>query len=389
MKSWKFYIAVAFGIGLLLPAQAQPLEKPAEAELPHISVAQLSTLVGGPTKVSLHYENAELDTVIKEVSKKFAVPIALLQRTGAKGLVTFDLQDAPLWTVWETLRAQVQYDREGPKASARRSLLLLPVTTPDTTCETPLFQVRTSGLRTHAKGWSMAFYFVADPKVDIALSASLVRLTEAVDEQGNPFSVENVRATWISSTVPSLFYTSLSQTGAKPTGKKLARLRGVLTAYAILQREDWEMPLEKLPAEKIGTHDGVKEILSVSAVQPEETKERYNVELNRAFKSLIAYRFWNGAQTRANWAYTSALFAKVQLQDGQGRSFYLRQIKRDDNYENEFYFYNWIGQFERTPEDRQDSDILPEGEPVKLIWSVPTAIYRFELPFELTDVPIN
>ncbi len=392
MKFWKAYVALAVFVGLLLwPVQSQPpqhLEKPLEAKLPSLSAAQLSDIIGGPTKVSLHYENADFNAVMKDASEKFDVPLALSAQSGPKGPVTLDLKDAPLWAVYEALRTQVQPDRNGPKATPYHTLLIFPDSIIYATQETPLFQVRTSGLRAHATGWTMAIYLLTDPKFEIALSTGGIRLTEAIDEQGNNLLVDEVRSSSISSTVPALYLIPLSQRGAKPKGHKLVRLRGVVAAYAIVKRKAWEVPLKNLPQEKTIMRDGRPETLTISELQ-REGKERYKVELSRVYKSLIDYRFWNSTQMGLNHVSNYALFSRVQLLDAQGHKFYLQQIKTDVNYNDEAYSFDWTGHFERTPEDRRDSDILPEGEPVKLIWSLPGEIHRFEIPFELTDVPIN
>ncbi len=356
-----------------------------------MSVAQLADMVGGPTKVSLHYENADFEVVMQDASKKFAVPFALSARTGAKGPVTLDLQDAPLWTVWSALRDQVQYDRKAASIAPRGALLLTPTLAERTYAayDTPLFQVRTSGLRLSEKSWAMTLAVVADPKIEIAASSGRVRLTEALDDQGNSLMDDEIRSSSLYLTMPSLYYASLSQNRPEKIGKRLVRLRGIISAYAILKRDVWEIALADLPIEKTAVRNGVTEIISAANVQNEEEKKPYNVELTRAVKSLINYRFWDSTQTRLNSIYNYALFSNVQLQDAQGRTFFLRRTNVDATYDNEIYFYNWTGRFERTPENRKDDDILPEGEPTKLIWSVPSAIQRFEIPFELTDVPIN
>lgn len=392
MKFLKSSFLFALLAGLLSAVQSQPLEKPTEAEPPHLSATELSDLIGGPTKVPLHFENADLNDVIKEVTAKFGVPLALSVRTGSKGPVTFDLPDATFWEVCDILRTQVQYDRNGPKVAPTRSLLLIPPVTPYITHNTPLFQVRTPGFRTSDKGWTITLYLITDPKLEIAQSSGRIRLTEVIDEQGrnlveNP--TEEVRTSTLYSTVPSLYYSSLSKTGAKPEGKKIVRVRGVVSAYAVLGREPWEISLKELPQEKTIVRDGVTQTLNISAVQRDEDKERYNVELSRSYKSLINYRFWPGSETRKNYVYNYALYAGIQLLDAQGRKFFLRRMNSDANYDNEIYFYSWTGRYERTPEDKREDDILPEGEPAKLIWPLPGEIRRFEVPFELTDVPIN
>ena len=328
---------------------------------------------------------------MQDASKKFAVPFALSSRTGAKGPVTLDLQDAPLWNVWAALQEQVQYDRKAASGTPRGALLLTPTVAGRAyaTYDTALFQVRTSGLRLSDKSWAMTLAIVADPKIEIAASSGRVRLTEMVDDEGNNLLDDEIRSSSLYLTMPSLYYSSLSRKRPEKIGKRLVRLRGIISAYAVLKRDVWEINLAELPVEKTAIRDGVTEIFSVANVKEEEDKKRYNVELTRAIKSLINYRFWNSTQTRLNSIYNYALFSSVQLQDEQGREFFLRRTNVDANYDNEIYFYTWTARFERTPENRQDDTILPEGEPTKLIWSVPTTIQRFEIPFELTDVPIN
>ena len=388
MKFWKLLFAF---VCFALPTVAQPIEKPSEAELPHLSVAELSEMVGGPTTVSLHYENADFDAVLKEVSQKFGVPLALSPRTSAKGPVSLDLPGAPLWKVWETLREQVQYDRKGPSETPRRALLLTPVLAGRTyaTYDTPLFQVRTLGLRLSDKSWTMTLAVIADPKIEIGASSSRVRLTEMVDDEGHNLLDDEIRSSTLYLNSPSLYYASLARKRPEKIGKRLVSLKGVISAYAIVKRQSWQISLADLPVEKTTTRNGITEIISATSVQNDKEKDRYNVELSRAIKSLINYRFWSSAQTRFNNAFNYALFSSVQLQDAQDRNFSLRKTSVDANYNDEAYFYTWSGRFERTPENKSDDDIKPEGEPAKLIWSVPTSIERFEIPFELTDVPIN
>jgi hypothetical protein len=389
MKFLKSVIAFVTCFCLSLPVQSQPLEKTAEPELPALSVAQLSQMVGGPTKVSLHYDNADFDAALKDVSTKFDVPFAFSARTGPKGPLTLDLHDAHLWTVWEALRGQVQYDRKAPSIAPRGSLLLTPTLAERTysTYDTSLFQVRTLGMRTNDKNWTMTLAVVADPKIEIAPSSGRVHLTEAIDDEGHNLLSDDVHASFLYPTMSSVYYSSVSQNRPEKVGKRLVRLRGVITAYAILKREPWEVTLTDVPAEKTAVRDGVTEVINVANVQRDE-KDHYSVELSRALKSLINYRFWDSRQTRLNSVYNYALFSSVQLQDAQGRKFYLHHTNVDADYDNEIYLYTWTGRFERAPENQADA-ILPEGEPTKLIMNLPLEVQRFELPFELTDVPIN
>jgi hypothetical protein len=383
------FALVTLSIGL--PVQAQPLENPAEAEGPAISVEQLEKLLDGPTRVSLRHENANLDVVLKDATQKLGVPFGLSARIGARGPVTLDLKDAPLWTVWDVLRQQVQVDRKGPTIAPRGPVLLTPLTTAthQTTFENSLFQVRTLGLRQNNKGWTMVVNLVADPKIEISPSSGRIQLTEALDDQGNNLLAHEVRTSTLYSTMASVWYSSFSQIRQAPLGKRLLRLRGTISGNAILKRENWEVPLADLPVHKIIERDGNSEILRIGEVRRDEDKDRYFVELSREVKSLINYRFWGASKLRANSLYNAALISGVRLVDAKGSRFYLRKSDVSANYEDETYRYEWTGRFDAKPEDRRPDDVLPGGEPAKLVWPLPGEMHRFEMPFELKDVPIN
>lgn len=385
-----FFVFVAANAALSFPTCSQPIEKPVEAELPTISIAALSDLVGGPTKIPLHYENAALDSVVKDASQKFEVSFALSARTGAKGPITLDLPPVPLWTAWEALRNQVQYDRTAATVAPRNALVISPLAAerPYLTSETPLFQVRALGARVSEKAWTLTLYIVADPKIELAPSSGRVHITEATDDEGNNLMNSEIRTSLLYQTMPSVYYSALSQDRPAKLGKRV-HLRGTVTAYAILKREPWEVDLNTAHAEKTIENHGVREVFSVTGVSRDEDKERYKLELSRALKSLINYRFWGGTQTRFNTVYNYALFSDVQLLDAQGRKFYQRGTGADANYDNETYLYNWTGRFGRTPENRTADEPLAEGEPAKLIWNLPGELHRFEMPFELNDVPLN
>ncbi|HEY0074540.1 MAG TPA: hypothetical protein VGB77_10585 [Abditibacteriaceae bacterium] len=372
-------------------AWSQPLENPTEAEGPVISVEQLEKLVDGPTRVSLRHENANLDVVLKDATRKLGVPFGLSARIGARGPVTLDLKDAPLWTVWDALRQQVQVDRKGPAIAPRGPLLLTPVViqSQQVTYENSLFQVRTLGLRQNNKGWTMVVNLVVDPKIEISPSSGRIQLTEAVDDQGNNLLAHEVRTSTLYSTMASVWYTSLSQIRQAPLGKRLLRLRGTISGNAILKRENWEVAVADLPAQKTIERDGNTEVLRMSEVRRDDDKDRYFVEVSREVKSLINYRFWGATKLRANSLHNAALISGVRLEDATGSRFYLRKSDANANYEDETYRYEWTGRFDAKPEDRRADDVLPDGEPAKLIWPLPGEMHHFEMPFELKDVPIN
>ena len=252
---------------------------------------------------------------MQDAATQFSVPFALSARTGAKGPVTMDLSDAPLWTVWAALQEQVPRPARRFDFTPRGALLLTPIVAGRAyaTYDTALFQVRTSGLRLSEKSWAMTLAVVADPKIEIAPSSGRVRLTEMVDDEGNNLLDDEIRSSSLYLTMPSLYYSSLSRKRPEKIGKRLVRLRGTISAYAILKRDVWEINLADLPAEKNVIRNGVTEIFTAANVEEEE-KKLYNVELTRAIKSLINYRFWNSTQTRLNSIYNYALFSSVQLQ---------------------------------------------------------------------------
>lgn len=372
-------------------AWSQPLENPTDAERPAISVEQLEKLADGPTRVSLQHENASLDEVLKDATRKLGVPFGLSARIGARGPVTLDLKDAPLWTVWDALRQQVQVDRKGPTIAPRGPLLLTPVTIAahQTTFENSLFQIRTVGLRQTDKGWTMVVNLVADPKIEISPSSGRIQLTEAIDDQGNNLLAHEVRTSTLYSTMASVWYSSLSQIRQARLGKRLLRLRGTISGNAILKRENWEVPVADLPVQRIIERDGNREILRIGEVRRDDDKGRYFVELSREVKSLINYRFWGATKLRANSLHNAALISGVRLEDAKGSRFYLRKSDANANYEDETYRYEWTGRFDARPEDRRPDEVLPDGEPAKLVWPLPGEMHRFEMPFELKDVPIN
>lgn len=389
MNVFKRFFALAM-VSVCLPVHSQPLEKPSEIEIPALSIEQLTEIVGGPTRVSLRHENAELDAVLKDATQKLGVPFALSTRMGAKGLVTLDLQEAPIWQVWDALREQVQVNRKGPSIAPRGALLLtpLPAQGQQVTYENRLFQLRPLSLRQNEKGWTMVVHLVADPKIEIGSSSGRIQLTEAVDEQGNNLLAGEVRTSTLYTTMPAVWYSSFSRIRQAAVGKRLIRLRGTISGNAIMKRENWEVPLANLPGQKIIERDGQTEILRVSQVRRDK-EDRYFVELSREVRSLINYRFWGAAKLRANSLLNATLFRDVRLEDAKGRRFYLRKSDAEAGYEDEVYHYEWTGRFDAKPEDRRPDDTLPEGEPAKLIWPLPGAIHRFEMPFELRDVPIT
>lgn len=372
--------------------QAQPRQPPAEPEVPLLSTAQLSQLLGGPTKATLRFENADMGEVIRAASQKFNVPLALTARTAAKGPVTLDLQEQTLWAVWSELRSQVQYNRTGASVTPRNSLLITPPTEvkPALTFDAGMLQVRTTGARVRGENWTLAISAITDPKLDIASPYMRLKITEAVDDNDNDLMATNDRPRYFTRQSPSLWVGSFQQPSPANLGTRIVRLRGMVTGYAIVNRERWEVPLNTLPQERRFDHDGNRDALLVSSMAPGDKPGRYEVELSRVQRPGINIRFWDAATLQSEQAFNQALFGDVSLVDDKGRTFYLHKSNMDSESDDSVVTRIWKSTFGRTVrEGETETAEAPTGEPAKLIWNVPREVRAFGLPFEFNDVEMT
>jgi hypothetical protein len=348
----------------------------------------LTRLLNGPTKISLNYENADFSVVLKETGQRFGVPLALSTRTAPKGPLTINLTDQPLWTVWETLRANVEYSRTALSEPPRGALLITPVIESNSLSkmEAGVFQLRATSARLSRKSWSVVLSMFVDPKLDIVPSSTRLRVTEAVDENGRNLLTSDDRTSGMYTQMPLLWVSQVSQAKPENIGGRLARLRGVISTTVVLNRQLWEVPLADLPAERTVNRAGNEEALTVADIKP-VSDDRFELQLARVQKLLINPRFWESAQIRRNELFNLALFSDVKVLDAQSRAFYLAKTNYDSSYDDAAISRIWTATFSRKPrEGTSAAGTEPQGAPAKLIWSVPGDVLTVELPFEFNDL---
>jgi hypothetical protein len=262
---------------------------------------------------------------------------------------------------------------------------------PTPTFEAGLFQMRAGVARDAKKRWVMPLSVVIDPKIEFAAGTARVKLLEAIDEKGNDLLTTDDHTTGLYPSMKAVFTTSLTQLRPDNMGTRIAKLRGVMTGMVVVQRTDWEIPLDQQPHEKTFERDGITNTLSVDAVEPGEKPDRFDVQLARVQQLLIHPRFWDTVQLRQNEAYNQSLFSDVHLFDGQGREFFLQKTDIDSEQDERTLVRSWTGTFGRVPREGTTATATadaepPQGAPTKLSWSLPNDVRLIEVPFEFHDI---
>ena len=386
-----------------LSACAQPPEILPEAEIKPLTLAEVENLIGGRTAVSLQVENAEMPDVLAAAKRETGFAWRLAPRTVARGPVTLNLKDQPIWALYDALRGEIEYNRRGSETALGREEIPLSTSTlfqPLSIQDKGLMQLRAGRPRVTNKHWIVPLTIFVDPKLELVPNSTRVRLLSATDEKGNDLLGRDRLSSWYRQ-YPLMWGTQIAQLRPDDMGEKITNLSGVLQCSVVLKREPWEIPLKaaEFPVFRRYARGHDSETLSIDAVTV-NADGTYEVQATRIRQQLINPRFMPTPELRRMEVFNYSVFNSIKLLDAQGREFPL--VKSSSRAENEdaTLMRSVTAIFGRAPRATTATPVTtttpadaeptgPQGEPALIVWSVPTEMRPVEVPFEFTDLPLT
>ena len=214
---------------------------------------------------------------------------------------------------------------------------------------------------------------LVDPKLRVLRAAYTPEVMTAKDENGNSLirggfaRGEDYRSASWGATWSWDF--SVPLVHAPETGKKIALLKGTLRFLVQEKSDVWEIP-------DIASVKNAERIIPIGKYIVQELKKngKENYELKIAIehdRNIVTHQ-----NMLTDW---SGLQAAIRLVDAEGRSYQTSGGGGgggDGKLQYNLHFFA-----------RNDAGQTP-GDPVKLIWEIPTSTKEMEVPFEFRDLPI-
>lgn len=213
----------------------------------------------------------------------------------------------------------------------------------------------------------------AEPKVRVLAVAPAVRLEAATDDHGNsllppappPDAADNLAGPAFGGEGSYSLYAALKYPAANP-GKRIARLRGSATFTVQVESEKLDVPVAKLPA----TSRTIKDV-RIAFGPMAKTGDGWQVKLTA-----------HTPEDAPAWQEIQAnMIARLKVVDAAGQPLDNQGFGSGgggDKVELTLTF----GQSHR-PEDGRQS-----GDPVRLVWEIPTRTRDVTVPFEFKDLKL-
>ncbi|HZN69309.1 MAG TPA: hypothetical protein VFB66_28805 [Tepidisphaeraceae bacterium] len=349
----------------------------------------------GPTPVSLKLKDATAAESFEALSRESAVrfdtdPPDLLKRQDL-GRVTIDADRQPFWAVTRQVCAQsgVRPQRSGGATLtlvaddvgwAKRPYVISGLFLV-TASEAHRSHVRRFGLRENDAGnvpaaegqLQVRIEALFEPKVR-SMSWSVPAVEEAVDDTGRslvPKAAEARRALYSGGRTGE-FETSLVLDAPPPgAATRLARLKATAT-FQVVTRVD------TLQVDNVMAAKGVTRVVGPAKVVVRELRkvgdDAYELELTSAPAGEVGQ--WRAMQ--------SVYYRRApRLFDSQGRELSQRSSGGSYGPSEIQLTTRFVRQGRAGPVNNRAT-----GEPVKLVWEIPSGVKEFRVPLEFTDLPL-
>jgi hypothetical protein len=222
------------------------------------------------------------------------------------------------------------------------------------------------------RGCTIRFTVYAEPKIKVLKGLYSAEIEEAVDENGAPLAPQQARPDRMATNSSWAWSMNAILTPPPGVGERIERLRG--SGRFIIQTRS-----EKAEIDDILNAKGVVKVIQNDRLVIKEVKTTgvtYTVHLalERGGPS------GGGAALAADWNENN-LAATLRLVDANGDPL-TRRNYASGGVTDEQVSMNLIF-------SRQDwNGNVSAGEPVKLIWEVPTETAEISVPFEFRDLPL-
>ena len=341
-----------------------------------------------PTPITLHLKDATPKQAIEQLSQQAKVEIAVWPDwiwKQAQGNITIDADRQPFWVVLNQVcdQAGLSVQTHGGSSkitihSGRNNWSRRPrdvqgcfITTAENA--TRNHHVDFGAPENINSSFSLNLRVLVDPKLRVLRAAYTPEVMTAKDENGNSLirggfaRGEDYRSASWGATWSWDF--SVPLVHAPETGKKIALLKGTLRFLVQEKSDVWEIP-------DIASVKNAERIIPIGKYIVQELKKngKENYELKIAIehdRNIVTHQ-----NMLTDW---SGLQAAIRLVDAEGRSYQTSGGGGgggDGKLQYNLHFFA-----------RNDAGQTP-GDPVKLIWEIPTSTKEMEVPFEFRDLPI-
>ncbi len=372
-----------------VPPQPQTIEP--------ISWEALSRLLGGPSLLSVHLNEATPQQVVQALSEQSPLPFSLYGADWSRATkITADFEQQPFWLVVRQLEQQggflagfdiwrpgvalrlvgprpwIPLGQQGPFDFTFRSAELAPQD-PGTGRDKAESQLR------------LVFRMLIDPKVRFLDGTFYLRLTEALDDQGHSLMPDTPEDNFSSSghqTNQSMQFLDLSLKPHPAMSKRLKRVAGELRTLVVTRQETWEIgnPLQVTNQAKVMERGKSRDRFLLE--QTRQQGDDYVVDLTLAHPQAEAPPFYRTADGREFFLGCED-FGPVRLLDVMGR-----------DLANWVFDTDYLGGQAVTLATvkcvfhRDAHDPAPAGAPAKLLITVPTEWRELVVPFEFHDLAL-
>ena len=342
-----------------------------------------------PTPITLHLKDAPPKQAIEAIAQQAKVELAVWPDwvwKQAQGTITVDADREPFWVVLNQVCDQAGLSVQTHGGSSKitiqtgrnnwsrkpRDLQGCFIITADHASRN--HHVDFSAPENISSSFSLNIGVLVDPKLRILRAAYSPDVVTAKDENGNSLvggaglmRGEDYRAASWGATWRWDFAVPLVHT--PQTGKKIAVLKGALR-FMVQEKSDlWEIP-------NIAAAKNLERTIPIGKYIVQELKKngKENYELKISIehdRNIVTHQ-----NLLTDW---SSLQSSIRLLDAEGRAYQNSGGGGGGDDGKLQYTINFFA--------RNDGGQQP-GDPVKLIWEIPTATKEMEVPFEFRDLPI-
>jgi hypothetical protein len=381
--------------GLLRETRDEEVRTRAEAALRQIEENRLT----GTSFVTIHVKDAHPKEVLAELSRQ---AYADLTRTAPADLwdskqwpaVSIDAERQPFWVVMNELCAKAGLQPQVSVGAEREIVLAVrdPSLEPwgqgkvrPVVAGGFMVMINTVSTRKYldlnapknvSRSCQMQVVVYPEPKLRVLQLASPTRVVEAVDERGNALAPPAAGTEYMQTitTWPCSLYIGLQP--PLDAGRRIARLRG--TGRFVLQAKSEVAEIADVVNAKEVTRTVGGKQFTLKEVKRNEDRYVVSISLMRAGFSAN------------DWAYAGTYNTSnaFKLVDARGRPLYRWSFTNSGGGAEQM---DYTIQFSRAPQATakvQGAGGEPTGEPVKLVWEVPTESREVTVPFGFDDVPL-
>lgn len=370
---------------MVLAVLAGPARAEEKAVAQTVTMGELNQLIGGPTLVTLHFQNAAPKTIFAELARQAKVTIdtSPLDFQPEKPLapISVDVVRQPFWPVIRSLCTRLHVaiyadasgglfvQRDTPNSLTRGPVCSLgPVLlVADSGDRSVKREYSSSGDRTQDRG--MSLLIIVDPKLRLLGDLPKLQLNAAIDEKGRKlFKAGSTPSSGQGNPFELSTRIDYHTTGGPSDSRRLADLKGTGKLFVGFNVQRWEVP-DVLQAKNVvrtikrgtGTSRYVFSGLEV-------TDNNYIVHLTISKREF---------DLQDQFALEADFDLRVHLYDAQGHEFGRVQFgaKVGDDTDP----VSLTVPFER-PDDHS-------SKPAKLVVEIPD-VRAVEVPFEFKDLPL-